>query len=74
MFSFEPDVVLYVAYTDKGFTTWHLAEMSSAGVDIPYDDIREMMKEAGVDDDAKNFKRYGSARNLYTFHIDNAKL
>ena len=38
------------------------------------DELAGLLKEAGVDDDAKNFKRYGSARNLYTFHIDNAKL
>ena len=38
------------------------------------DELAGLLKEAGSDEDANNFKRYGSARNLYTFHIDNAKL
>lgn len=38
------------------------------------EELAALLKEAGSDEDASNFKRYGSARNLYTFHIDNAKL
>jgi methylamine---glutamate N-methyltransferase subunit B len=38
------------------------------------DELAGLLKEAGSDEDASNFKRYGSARNLYTFHIDNATL
>lgn len=49
--SFEPDMVLYVAYIDKGYAVWHLAEMVSSGVDIPSDSLRQLVKEAGVDDD-----------------------
>jgi methylamine---glutamate N-methyltransferase subunit B len=38
------------------------------------EELTALLAEAGADEDASNFKRYGSARNLYTFHIDNAKL
>jgi len=38
------------------------------------DELAGLLAEAGADEDANNFKRYGSARNLYTFHIDNATL
>ncbi|MGO1121095.1 protein GlxC [Rhodovibrionaceae bacterium A322] len=33
--------------------------------------ITRLLAEAGVEADAKDFKRYGSARNLYNFNIDN---
>jgi hypothetical protein len=38
------------------------------------EELGNLLSEAGVDDDPSNFKRYGSARNLYNFHIDNATL
>lgn len=38
------------------------------------EELGNLLKEAGVDDEPANFKRYGSARNLYNFHIDNATL
>jgi methylamine---glutamate N-methyltransferase subunit B len=34
--------------------------------------VRELLGAAGVDADAADFRRYGSARQLYTFKIDNA--
>jgi glutamate synthase domain-containing protein 3 len=35
-------------------------------------ELRELLARAGVDDtDASEFRRYGSARQLYTFKIDN---
>jgi methylamine---glutamate N-methyltransferase subunit B len=35
--------------------------------------VRDLLERAGVDDaDASEFRRYGSARQLYTFKIDNA--
>lgn len=47
---------------EKEMRTEHLEELTT------------LLADAGADEDASNFKRYGSARNLYTFHIDNAKL
>ena len=35
--------------------------------------VRDLLERAGIDDvDAGQFRRYGSARQLYTFKIDNA--
>ena len=34
--------------------------------------VADLLKKAGIDADAKDFKRYGSARQLYNFDIDNA--
>jgi glutamate synthase domain-containing protein 3 len=34
--------------------------------------VRELLDAAGIDDvDADEFRRYGSARRLYSFHVDN---
>jgi methylamine---glutamate N-methyltransferase subunit B len=36
-------------------------------------ELRELLEQAGVDDiDPGSFRRYGSARELYTFKVDNA--
>lgn len=35
-------------------------------------ELAELLKAAGLDEDPKTFQRYGSARNLYNFHVDNA--
>ncbi len=35
-------------------------------------ELRELLEQAGVDDaDPAEFRRYGSARQLYNFHVDN---
>lgn len=34
--------------------------------------LKELLDEAGIDADPAEFKRYGSARKLYNFNIDNA--
>jgi glutamate synthase domain-containing protein 3 len=35
--------------------------------------VRDLLERAGIDDvDPAAFRRYGSARRLYTFHVDNA--
>ena len=34
--------------------------------------VRELLAAAGIDADAADFRRYGSARQLYNFKIDNA--
>ena len=35
--------------------------------------VRDLLERAGIDDvDPAEFRRYGSARQLYTFKIDNA--
>jgi methylamine---glutamate N-methyltransferase subunit B len=37
------------------------------------DEVRELLAAAGIDDaDPADFRRYGSARQLYTFKVDNA--
>ena len=33
--------------------------------------LARLLKQAGIDADPKDFKRYGSSRKLYNFHIDN---
>lgn len=35
-------------------------------------ELRELLATAGFDDDTDAYARYGSARSLYHFHIDNA--
>ena len=36
-------------------------------------ELRELLDSAGIDDvDPGTFRRYGSARRLYNFNIDNA--
>jgi glutamate synthase domain-containing protein 3 len=34
--------------------------------------VRELLDAAGIDADPSEFRRYGSARQLYTFKVDNA--
>lgn len=34
--------------------------------------LTQLLNRAGVDEDPAGFKRYGSARNLYNFKVDNA--
>ena len=34
--------------------------------------LQSLLDEAGIDADPKDFTRYGSARKLYNFDIDNA--
>jgi glutamate synthase domain-containing protein 3 len=36
------------------------------------DELRELLERAQIDADAAAFRRYGSARTLYHFHVDNA--
>jgi glutamate synthase domain-containing protein 3 len=37
------------------------------------DELRALLEQAGIDDvDPSEFRRYGSARNLYNFHVDHA--
>lgn len=36
------------------------------------DELTELLNRAGVDEDPRTFKRYGSARELYNFKVDNA--
>lgn len=37
------------------------------------EEVRELLAEAGIEDaDPRSFRRYGSARQLYTFKVDNA--
>ena len=34
--------------------------------------LSDLLKRAGIAAEAKRFRRYGSARKLYNFHVDNA--
>jgi glutamate synthase domain-containing protein 3 len=36
------------------------------------DELRGLLERAGVGADASDFRRYGSARRLYNFDVDNA--
>jgi len=36
------------------------------------EELQELLNRAGFDEDPKAFKRYGSARQLYNFKVDNA--
>ena len=44
---------------EKKMTPHHLAK------------LEKLLKRAGINADPKKFKRYGSARKLYNFHVDN---
>jgi glutamate synthase domain-containing protein 3 len=35
------------------------------------EELRGLLRAAGRDEDPGEFRRYGSARRLYNFHIDN---
>ena len=35
-------------------------------------ELAKLLSSAGFDDDTAGYTRYGSARNLYHFHVDNA--
>jgi glutamate synthase domain-containing protein 3 len=55
-------------------------KVKSLGADCIKKDMREehitflrgLLDEAGIDADPSEFTRYGSARKLYNFHVDNA--
>jgi glutamate synthase domain-containing protein 3 len=36
-------------------------------------ELRELLERAGIDADPAEFRRYGSARELYNFHVDDAR-
>ena len=36
------------------------------------EELTDLLNRAGVDEDPSSFKRYGSARQLYNFKVDNA--
>ena len=36
-------------------------------------ELRELLERAGIDADPAEFRRYGSARQLYNFHVDDAR-
>ena len=43
-------------------------EMKQKHLDI----LQDLLTKSGADADVRDFKRYGSARKLYNFDIDNA--
>jgi glutamate synthase domain-containing protein 3 len=45
---------------EKEMTTEHIENLAA------------LLADSGVQADAKDFRRYGSARTLYNFHVDNA--
>jgi glutamate synthase domain-containing protein 3 len=40
--------------------------------DARREELRTLLSQAGLDADPRDFRLYGSARNLYHFHIDHA--
>ena len=52
-------VVIHQRWVEKTMTPHHVAK------------LEKLLKRAGINADAKKFKRYGSARKLYNFHVDN---
>jgi glutamate synthase domain-containing protein 3 len=36
------------------------------------EEVASLLERAGIDADPASFRRYGSARRLYNFHVDNA--
>ena len=63
------EAVLYIAgkveslgsdCVEKDMTTVHIETLT------------HLLQRAGMDPDASDFRRFGSARNLYNFKIDNA--
>ena len=62
------EAVIYVAgTTGKLGADCEEQEMTAADVAT----VRELLARAGIDADPAGFRRYGSARTLYTFKIDN---
>ncbi len=50
VFDFQPDAVFYVAHAnDEDSAARHLAKMVRAGVDIPYDYLKDVARKANVD-------------------------
>jgi hypothetical protein len=54
-----------------------VASLGSDCIEKPMDDahrarLAALLAQAGFDLDASGFRRYGSARQLYNFHIDHA--
>jgi hypothetical protein len=35
-------------------------------------ELADLLEQAGIEADPADFKRYGSARKLYNFHVDHA--
>ena len=59
-------VVVYVAGLGAECVEKELHEEHAA-------ELRELLSRAGIGDaDPAEFRRYGSARRLYNFHVDNA--
>jgi D-alanyl-lipoteichoic acid acyltransferase DltB (MBOAT superfamily) len=50
VFDFQPDAVLYVAHeNDEEAGARYLAKMVRAGVDIPYEPLKGLVRQAGID-------------------------
>ena len=61
MFALGLDAIFPPGLADPSLTDEHPAELAY------------LLKSAGFEgDDTKEYTRYGSARSLYHFHIDNA--
>jgi hypothetical protein len=49
-FSFNPDIVFYAAHPkDEGRSIFHLARIVTTGTEIPYDYLRQVVHEAGIE-------------------------
>ena len=64
-------------YEARIYVKGTVASLGTDCIEKPMEDehkkeLQELLEQAGLDHDVNEFKRYGSARNLYTFKVDNA--
>jgi hypothetical protein len=53
---FKPDVVLHVAHgQDRGITVRFISRMVQSGVEIPYEYLRDLFNELGIDHETPDF-------------------
>jgi hypothetical protein len=62
-FSFNPDIVFYTAHpVDQGRSLYHLAKMLTRGTEIPYDYLKQVVHEAGIEGETNITKAYRALR------------
>lgn len=64
-------------YEARIYVRGSVASLGTDCIEKPMEDehrqeLAELLQQAGLDHAVNEFKRYGSARNLYTFKVDNA--
>ena len=64
-------------YEARLYVRGSVASLGTDCIEKPMQDehlneVKSLLEKAGLDHDPSEFKRYGSARNLYNFKVDNA--